>query len=202
MLDKSLPSMPVLMIKKDVDVYPRFEFPEGYSAVGYRPGDEEEWAMMLCRLGWTDTLDAAKGIFQKEFAPYPDLLGKRCLFVRDNAGNLAAMASLWQGDCFGKILPRLHWVACSPEAQGKGLAKALLTKLLDVYHELGLQGQIYLTSDTRSYKGINIYLKFGFEPCLLGEPSGVNAENYEAESREAWGLIWEKLETYRAGKGK
>ncbi len=199
MLDKSVPSMPVLMVKRDVDVYPRFEFPEGYTVSGWKPGDEEDWAGMLFRLGWTDTVDAAREIFQKEFAPHPGLLGKRCLFVRDRAGKLAAMASLWQGDLFGETLPRLHWVACSPEAQGKGLAKALLTRLMDVYHELGLKGQIYLTSDTRSYKGLNIYLKFGFEPYLSEKPSGWDVEHYEETNRKAWELIRGKLEAYRSG---
>ena len=61
MLDKSLPSMPVLMIKKDVDVYPRFEFPEGYSAVGYRPGGEEEWAMAPPSLGGLFAGSAGQG---------------------------------------------------------------------------------------------------------------------------------------------
>ena len=38
----------------------------------------------------------------------------------------------------------------------------MLTKLFDLYNELGFCGFIYLTTGTRNYPAVTIYEKFGF----------------------------------------
>lgn len=87
---------------------------------------------------------------------------------------------------------RVHWVAVNEEHQNKGIAKALITKILDIYHELGYKDYIYLTTQTWSYAAINIYLGFGFKP-YLGEQLPWKSYNFVEENKNAWALIFEKI---------
>jgi Acetyltransferases len=90
-------------------------------------------------------------------------------------------------------------VATLPEYQGKGLTKALLTRLFDLYNELGFDGFIYLTSQTWSYKAINIYSKFGFLPYTGQKPLNWTGENetFSVETEKAWDMIQHKIWQYK-----
>ena len=58
---------------------------------------------------------------------------------------------------------------------------------------------IYLTSQTWSYKALNIYRQFGFKPYIGPQPSGwkPSTDDFEQETREAWDLIEKKHKAYR-----
>lgn len=170
MLDKSIPYIGVLMVKTDTTTYPHFDIPEGFTLTGYCIGFEIEWAKLMFEVEQTNTLEEAEKIFEKEFLSIPELLFKQCLFALDKNGEIAATASLWHGSHFGEVFQRIHWVATRSKYQGKGLVKALLTRLFDVYNELGYKNFIYLTSQTWSYKALNIYSKFGFKPFMDENP--------------------------------
>ncbi|MGL4374181.1 MAG: GNAT family N-acetyltransferase, partial [Turicibacter sp.] len=121
-----------------------------------------------------------------------DLL-KKCLFVLDNNGTVVATASLWDGHHFGVKLQRIHWVAVSNPCKGKGIAKALLSKVFEIYHEMGFKDYIYLTSQTYSYQALGLYTQFGFRPYMGVKPINWKSENYDDENEVAWKLIHEKL---------
>ena len=137
----------------------------------------------------------------------PNDMQMRCVFVCDEKDNVVATASLWDGEHFGETLQRVHWVAVSAEYQGKGIAKALLTKVLDMYNDLGYKNYIYLTSQTWSYKAINIYKSFGFKPYIGVKPKNYKAVNmesgnyepwdYDVKNREAWFMIIDKINAYQ-----
>ena len=200
MLDKSIPFFPVLMVKRDTKNYPRFELPVGYAITGYREGFENRWADIIYSVEHTDTWQQARDIFEKEFMSVPELLPGQCLFVLDGKGEAVATASLWHGDHFGETHQRIHWVATRPEHQGRGLVKALMTRLLDLHNELGYKDFIYLTTQTWSYKAINIYSQFGFVPYIGEKPVNWKDENFDKNNRLAWKLIDEKISEYRQKK--
>ena len=197
MLDKSVPFFGVLMTKNDMKTYPRFMLPAGYSFSGYRPGDETVWADLMFCLEQTESLTEARQIFQTEFLARLDCLERQCLFVLDDQGRVAATASLWYGSHFGREQPRIHWVAADPAYQGRGLVKALLTRLLDVYHALGFKDGLYLTTQTWSYKAINLYRQFGFEPYLGERPLNWDGSDFEADNQTAWAIIESKIADYK-----
>ena len=197
MIDKSVPFIGVVMIKTDTTKYPRFELPKGYTICGYRRGFEERWADIHFEVGHTDTLQKARALFEKEFMIFPELLPKQCLFVVDEAGKVAATASLWPGEHFGKTYQRIHWVATKSEYQGKGLTKALITKILDLYNSLGYKDFIYLTTQTQSYKAINIYYKFGFWPYTGEKPVNWKYDKFDENNELAWRIINEKIAEYK-----
>ena len=196
MMDKSIPHMGVLMTKTDLDTYPGFGLPAGFHFSGYRAGFEEGWADLMLAVEQFDSLQQAKDYFREEFLSRPELLERQCLFVLDGAGGLAATASVWPGNHFGRELLRIHWVACAPAHQGKGLAKALVTKLLDTLRALQYRDLLYLTSQTWSYKALRLYAVFGFEPYRGEKPVNWTTKegDFERETKTAWGLIFEKIE--------
>lgn len=200
MLDKSIPHIGVLMVKTDTSTYPCFELPNGFALSGYQEGYETEWANLMFDIGQTDTLKEAQDIFEKEFLSMPSLLAKQCLFALDHNGRIVATASLWHGEHFGKTFQRIHWVASCPQHQGKGLIKALLTKLLDVYNEFCYKDFIYLTSQTWSYKALNIYAKFGFKPYKGEKPINWKDDTFEEKNETAWTMIEQKIELYERMK--
>lgn len=95
--------------------------------------------------------------------PYPELdnLDQRCLHLayREN-GKVLAYARLVPAGVKYDI-PSIGRVIVQPDARGRGLAKLLVAKCIDVIRsewdaqEIQLQGQVYLQ---------NFYQSFGFEP--------------------------------------
>ena len=60
---------------------------------------------------------------------------------------------------------------------------------MDLYHKLGQKGYIYLTTQTGSYKAINIYKKFGFAPYT----GKYHTDGFDKEQNEkAWKLSTKK----------
>jgi ribosomal protein S18 acetylase RimI-like enzyme len=229
-LDRSLPHIGVIMEKYDTESYPVFDLPKGYSFAKYKRGYEKQWAQLQYEVEETDTLEEAELAFKREFLDgksmdwinkannrtettniedslFFDQMYERMTFIVDDRDKVVGTGCVWGGKMFGKELQRLHWIAVSPEHQGKGLAKALVSKLLDIYNELDYSGYIHLTSQTWSYKALNIYMKFGFKPYFGEKPQNWNAVNltsgnfepwdYNEKNIEAWNIIYEKINSYQ-----
>lgn len=199
MMDKTIPYIGVLMTCQHPLSYPRFPLPEGYTLRTYEAGMEKDWAALQVSVEQMETEEQALAQFNEEFLPDLDTFKKRSAFIYGPDGKLAASGILWYGYHFGSPRrTRLHWVAVAPEEQGKGLCKALMTILMDVYHVCGKTHGIYLVSQTWSYKALNIYRQFGFKPYHGPQPAGWKTEtdDFEQETCAAWDLIEEKLRAY------
>lgn len=190
----------VLMTKTDPENYPRFNLPDGFSFKAYEPGMETEWAALMVEVDQIGIFEEAAKTFRDEFLVLLDLLPSRCFFVLDHGGRVAATASLWHGNEFGRTNNRIHYVATRPQYEGMGLAKALLTRLLDVNAALGNRNFLYLTTQTISYQAINIYMKFGFKPYLDEKPAHWTVEDYEEANPKAWERIFDQINEYKRGK--
>lgn len=192
MLDLSVPFYPVIMICKDPKKC-NFKLPEGLQLRFWEPGMEEDWGKVHMAAGQLGTMEKALRIFNQEFAPYPEELKKRMFFLYNSDGRALATMTLWFGADLSYPAQRLHWLSCVPDYQGKGLGKRMMDISLWLYHELGCTGDLYLTSQTTSYVGINIYKKYGFEPYWGPMPNNGIAWNNET----AWAIIEEKLAAYK-----
>ena len=181
----------VLMEKNNPTEYPHFKLPKGFSVVKYKDGYEKDWAKIQTDLEQFENLDAALKCFNDTFLDGSDNVYKKCFFIQNEEGKNIATASIWDGNHFGKTLQRIHWVAVSREYQGLGLAKCLVSLALDTFNELGFKAYIYLTSQVSSYKALNIYSKFGFEPYFDEMPKnwGSSKEDFEKDTKYAWKLI-------------
>lgn len=190
MIDKTIPYMGVLMEKYDTKVYPCCRLPQGYCFEAFRPGREADWARILADSGLTESEEEARQVFARDFAPHAQELTRRMWFVLDPAGCPAATISLWRGGAFGPERQRLHWVAVQQDQQGKGLAKAMMTRMMELYQELGDEGPLYVASQTWSYAALRLYEAFGFQPYMGPKPPVWREEgDFEAQAWEAWALI-------------
>ena len=196
-MDKSVPYIGVIMEKTDTSAYPKYELPAGFSFIKYKPGMGKQWAALNYEVDHVESLEEGEVIFKEEYQGC-DLktLEEKLVLVADENNNLAGVGSVWDGDLFGKTQQRLHWIAVSSQYQNKGIAKAVISKSLDIYNNLGYGGYIYLTSQTWSYKALNIYGRFGFKPYMGEKPLNWDEDDYEAKNIMAWNIINQKLSQY------
>ena len=204
MIDKTLKKYPLYFYKTDTKNYPRYELPRGYRIEFYKKGDERFWAELEVSLGQFDSVEEGVRAFERSFINGQDLKAEeRVAFVKDELGEYVATCALWDGEYLGEKCQRLHWLAVSDKCAGKGIAKALISALLDLYNSLGYEGFIYLLTGTWYYKAIGIYRKFGFtEYC--GERSlieGMSDGEFSIQNREAIAIVNNKLNEYE-GKDK
>lgn len=196
MLDKTVEYIGVLMENSQPDVFPDYRLAGGFSFVTWQPGLEEDWSRLQHESGQLESLAAARKLFATEFMTRPELLPRQCYFVRDDrSGELVATTSLWPGDHFGQSLQRIHWVTVRTDYQGQGLAKALMTKGMQCFNETGYGSYTYLTSQTWSYKALNLYAHFGFTPYFGPKPVNWHkkTEDFTADTKRAWQLVRQKL---------
>lgn len=167
MIDKSIPYYPLTMIKTDTKNHPRCELPAGYEFVFYSKGDEARWAEIENDVGQFSSVEKGIECFNREFLEGQDLdPEKRMLFVISPAGEYVGTATLWNGLFYGEKKQRIHWVAVKDRHSGKGIAKAMLCRLMELYNDLGYSGFIYLLTGTRNWHAVSIYRKFGFEEFI------------------------------------
>ncbi len=199
MIDKSLPYHPLYLFKTDTKQFPKYDLPDGYRFAFYKKGDEKHWAELECSLGQFDCIEKGLESFQKEFIIGHDLSPEeRMIFVIDGEGEYVATASLWYGMYLGEKCQRVHWVAVSDKCTGKGIAKALMSRILELYNELGFEGFIYLVTATWYYPAVSIYKKYGFEIYAGDEsPSGNKVSDvFKKDNETAIALVNEKLAAY------
>ncbi len=201
MLDKSIPHYPLTMNKTDTKNYPRHALPDGYEFVFYQKGDEVKWAEIETDVGQFSCVEKGIECFMRDFVNGQNLDPReRMLFVKSADGEYVATASLWNGKYLGEECQRIHWVAVKDKCAGKGIAKALLTRLMDLYNELGYCGFIYLLTGTRNYPAVSIYRKFGFAEYRGARSLSVNLtdEQFAEQTENAIGIINERIAQYKA----
>ena len=186
MVDKSIPYYPLTMVKGDAENYPRFDLPDGYRFEFYKKGDEIHWAEIEVAVGQFSDIEKGLEYFNKEFFVGQDLDPReRMLFVVAPDGEYVGTASLWNGKFYGEKKQRIHWVAVKDSHSGKGIAKAMLCRLMDLYCELGYSGFIYLLTGTRNWHAVTLYRKFGFTEYVSDRSPSSRATDTEfAENTE------------------
>lgn len=164
LLDKSIPYAELWMYRvKDLPVTEQ-HLPDGFHFEFYQEGDELEWAAIETAVAEFDDETQALDYFKRKFAPYPQELKQRMLFVTDPSGEKVGTCSAWwKESSSGNRYPLVHWVAVKPGYQGKGIAKAMMIRTLEVLQNLEDTSPIYLHTQTWSHVAIHLYQKLGFE---------------------------------------
>lgn len=177
------------MVRDDLQGVPEYPLPEGFRFRFFQKGDEKTWAKIETLVDEFESEEAALERFSAEFSTHIDDMMERCLFIENEHGEAIATTTAWYGDLRGFTEGRIHWVGVIPTYQGKGLAKLLLSKAMNILKEH--HPSAYLTSQTTSYQAINMYLNYGFEPYLS-----------EETCEEAWHLMEEVLKREIISKEK
>ena len=179
MLDKSLPYYSIIMKRPGGAPIPDYPLPEGFSYVMYEPGDELPWAEIETSVKEFDHVEDALAYFKKRFMPYPDELARRCMFIEDRAGDKIATLTTWWSYTGVRRDPWLHWIALKPEYQGQGLGKALVSRGMQMMVEIEGDRDVYLSTQTWSYKAVGLYKKVGFEYTAEKGLGGYANDQYE-----------------------
>lgn len=165
MIDASIPYHDVIMVRPgSLPQVSAPALPEGYAYRMYAPGMEAGWSAIETAVKEFTSEAQASAHFAKAFLPQQAELPRRMAFVvKEATGRPVADATAWWMDnaALGRVA-LLHWVAVAPEAQGKGLGRAISMKALSRFPEVGPGGDIWLTTQTWSHVAIGLYLSLGF----------------------------------------
>lgn len=154
-----------LRLERSLDGLPRYELPEGYKFVFYRPGDRDRWIEIeqsakefTCRERGLVSWNEYYGGHEKE-------LETRMVFVENAAGEKVATATAYR-DISGEDKSGagwLHWVAVRRDHQGRGLSKPLITHTLRVMAGHGCT-HCKIPTQTTTWVACKVYLDLGFRP--------------------------------------
>ena len=159
-LDRSIPFYNLIL---RCDSWERKEpvLPEGVRLRGWRPGDEEAWAALEYEIGDFDTPEEARDYFISAYCGDLQELALRCLFAEGDGGRVLGTCTAWRDPRGAGEIASLHWLVVSPEAQGRGLGKALCWETLSMFQALG-EFPVYIHTQPWSWKAVLLYVQEGF----------------------------------------
>jgi RimJ/RimL family protein N-acetyltransferase len=160
-------NVPVFMATERLSAAPVFAMPSGYAVRWFQPGDRATWVQVQQAAEKYATITPE--LFDKVYGTDVALLQMGIGFLVDGTGKAIGTCSAWSDDNFAtRVMGRVHWVAIVPEAQGRGLAKPMLSATCQRLCELGFAGAQLETSTAR-IPAINLYRKFGFQPIIRND---------------------------------
>ncbi|MHC5215033.1 GNAT family N-acetyltransferase [Enterococcus sp. LJL128] len=163
MLDKSIPYREIWMVRSKEEPVPAINLPEGFHFAFYQEGDEAEWAKIETSVFEFSDEEEALDYFSRAFAPFPQALSQRMLFIEDETGEKTATCTAWWKEVDGKTKPLLHWLAVKPKFQKRGLAAALAAGVTVRLAELEPNEDIYLHTQTWSHPAVKLYERLGYK---------------------------------------
>ncbi len=181
MLDKSVPYYNIIMKRCKGNLIQEVFLKKGFSFVNYKPGDENAWAKIETSVGEFDCIADSLSYFRSRYLPYQALLKERMLFIQNVKGEKIATFTIWWDEDDNNEIPSVNWVGVKPNYQGLGLGKAIIFKGLQESVQLLGDVDIYLHTQTWSYKAVGIYEKAGFGILKEGSFGRYKNEYYQAK---------------------
>lgn len=179
--EQDIQNIEVMMIRPNLENIPTDETtPPGYRIRTYQDGDGAAW-VRIHELAdkYNKVTDE---LYQRELGYDIESMRERSFFIETETGEVIGTASAWFNPDFeGEPYGRVHWVAIVPEHQGKGLARPLLSRVMERLAQS--HNKAYLITSSARIPAIHLYLKFGFQPFL-----------HTAESLKGWDLVRTQLE--------
>jgi ribosomal protein S18 acetylase RimI-like enzyme len=179
-MDDPTTGVEIVMIQRDLTRAPIFALPAGYAMRNYREGDVANWVRIQ---------QAADPFFVAEVRHFSEsmpgdaaYLAARVLFLVDGSGADIGTITAWNDAEFdGREMGHIHWVAIVAAAQGRGLAKPMLSAACTALRTHGYT-EAWLETNTARIPALNLYGQFGFKPHPRSEAE-----------REAWQAVAPRL---------
>lgn len=159
--DSRIPFVDLLMERELTDPIPSYELPEGYRFAFYQPGNRDAWIAVEQSAKELKSFEQGVEVWQQYYGKVESQMHDRMLFIVNPKGEKVATATAYPTDEPG--LGQVHWVAVKREEQGKGLARPLIAKVLEVLAGHGCQ-RAFLHTQTVTWVAVRLYLQFGFRP--------------------------------------
>jgi GNAT superfamily N-acetyltransferase len=152
----------ILMTRQSLQGFPVFPVPAGFTLRWYEPGFEEHW--LAIHLAAEKEIPITPDLFSRRFGSDPTLLAARQCYLFSMDGSPVGTITGWLDPLFeGQSHARVHFLAVVPQWQGRGLAKVLMSSVLQRLKELG-HTRTYLATSSNRIHAVRLYLRFGFVP--------------------------------------
>jgi len=151
----------LVMERPTLENIPHYDLPEGYRFSFYRPGDRDSWIAIEQSAKELSSHEQGVEVWRKYYGNVEHLLDHRMLFIENAQGEKVATATAYPLSEEG--LGQVHWVAVRRDHQGRGLARPLISRVLERMRELDCT-RAMLTTQTTSWVACRLYLDFGFRP--------------------------------------
>ena len=176
----------VYMHRESLDDIPNAPLPPGYTIRTYSAGDESEWLAIHLAADLKNTFN--DGTFRRQFGNNASLLSTRQFYVCAPDHSIIGTTTAWFKGSPGLI----HWVAITPEYQGRGLSKPLLSAACKRLRDLG-HAEACLHSSTSRLPALCLYTSFGFRPGHPPKKPGGNRIHRSEEEEKAWNALEPKI---------
>ena len=84
---------------------------------------------------------------------------RQLFIIDDTTGKAVSTATAWYMEKENQKIGVVHGISCLPQYQAKGLGRIAAAYMMDCYYRLMPECQVWLDTQTWSYKAIGIYLK-------------------------------------------
>ena len=138
---------------------------KNYCMERYKNGMEAVWVDIQKAAGEFvhETDEEVRSYFLNRFDRVA--LYDKCIFLKEmDTGKYIGTCIAWEEEWENSIIPVLHWLAVSDEYAGKGIARMIITQVMEMFEAKG-KYPIYLHTQPWSYKAIKLYNDFGFNIC-------------------------------------
>jgi ribosomal protein S18 acetylase RimI-like enzyme len=180
-----LPTVDIWMVQRDLQSVPQASLPAGYQMRPYQEGDLATWVRV--QQAGEPFFVPTEEHFRRYMPGDTAYLAERVMFLVDPTGNEIGTITAWNDILLeGHESGQIHWVAIVRAAQGKGLAKPMLSAACQNLIERGYS-EAWLETNTRRLPAINLYLQYGFQPYLRSQ-----------QERDAWEMIRSQIGTNRS----
>lgn len=168
-IEKRLKYYELLMTYDDTSKVINYELPDQYSFEFYQEGDIDDWIDIHIKSGEFANYEKGREIFNAFFNEFLDELPQRCLFIVNDKNEKIGTATIspLKEKEYGYDAA-VDWVAIKREYQGKHLSKPLISRFVQLAHELGHE-KLILHTQTHTWLAAKIYLDFGFMPYRIDD---------------------------------
>ena len=163
-MNKNIPYYDIIMRCTDFHNVKIAPLPMGFHFKFYEDGDEYYWAKLETDVNEFENIDSALDYFHRTFTPFKEFLFNRMIFVIDPNGEYVATSTAWFKDDDKRHYALLHWVCVSLKQRSNGLGNCVVSYALANFITLEpYEKEVFLHTQTWSFKAIGLYYKFGFK---------------------------------------
>jgi ribosomal protein S18 acetylase RimI-like enzyme len=155
-------NIPIIMVRKNLDNIPQYDFPRGYSLQGFEAGDVKPWLHIwaMSDLGSSHGAVTLR-VFKKHLGCDMKGMYRRGFFLVSPDGQDIGTITSWYHRYRGLRWGRIHFAAIVPEYRSRGLAKPMMCAAMNHLRLLGHK-RVMLTTESHRIPAIKVYRDFGF----------------------------------------
>jgi ribosomal protein S18 acetylase RimI-like enzyme len=172
-LDNTIKYYELIMTYNDTSNFNIYKLPQGFHYEFFKPGDENEWIMIHIESGEFTSMQEGQKYFYDFYNNFLSELNKRCIFIVNDSTNEkvgTATISLLKTKEYN-YEAAVDWFAIKKRYQGRGLAKPLISKFIEIAKDLGHK-KLILHTQTTTWLAAKLYLDYGFEILNKEEITG------------------------------